>query len=298
MLGLSPLTRGKPHHQGHVRPTPGLIPARAGKTGAPGNRAFKGRAHPHSRGENSTCKSFVLNVSGSSPLTRGKPQGWIQVSPGRGLIPAHARKTWFRRPCRSDRPAHPRSRRENKQLLVTAASQRGSSPLTRGKHRAVRRAGRQRGLIPARAGKTPKVLWRRLPRWAHPPHAGKTGRTTATKLPSGAHPRSHRENEKCTVKGVRQMGSSPLTRGKNIAPLPNLGAMGSSPLTRGQLLDLATGTRDRGLIPAHAGKTTCCQRAKPLEWAHPRSREDNIFIVTPWGQGEGSSLLTRGKPCG
>ena len=93
MLGLSPLTRGKPHHQGHVGPTPGLIPARAGKTGAPGNRAFKGRAHPRPREENDVHAEASIRFEGSSPLTRGKLSFLVQLVLTIGLIPTHAGKT-------------------------------------------------------------------------------------------------------------------------------------------------------------------------------------------------------------
>ena len=106
-------------------------------------------------------------------------------------------------------------------------------------------------------------------------HAGKTRCTAIRRRLTGAHPHSRGENKQLLVTAASQRGSSPLIRGKRV----------DIPMER---------AHDR-LIPAHAGKTTCCRRAKPLEWAHPRSREDNIFIVTPWGQGEGASLLTRGK---
>ena len=70
--GSSPLTRGKPRPS---RPPPrpcGLIPAHAGKTVA-GDGCFDCHgAHPRSRGENTSASATCLNVSGSSPLTRGK----------------------------------------------------------------------------------------------------------------------------------------------------------------------------------------------------------------------------------
>ena len=166
--GSSPLTRGKPHRDRVLGHEGGLIPTHTRKTSCPDSSPSPTRAHPRSRGENASNFYVPFQSQGSSPLTRGKPGDRASDRLPRRLIPAHAGKTVrFRRLLARSR-AHPRSRRENKQLLVTAASQRGSSPLTRGKHRAVRRAGRQRGLIPTHAGKTPKVLWRRLPRWAHP----------------------------------------------------------------------------------------------------------------------------------
>ena len=110
---------------------------------------------------------------------------------------------------------YPSSRGENKQLLVAAASQRGSSPLTRGKQTHERDPVLFNGLIPAHAGKT--VRWARH------------GDTRA------AHPRSRGENATLTAGAGMKIGSSPLTRGK-----PSWWA--------GELAR-------RGLIPAHAGKT-------------------------------------------
>ena len=111
-------------------------------------------AHPRSRGENDLRLIAGMGPQGSSPLTRGKLRRGIRRFKKERLIPAHAGKT-ARLQCKTcARPAHPRSRRENKQLLVAAASQRGSSPLTRGKRDHRRYRDRSPGLIPAHAGKT------------------------------------------------------------------------------------------------------------------------------------------------
>ena len=92
---------------------------------------------------------------------------------------------------------------------------RGSSPLTRGKLEVIKLPHCGAGLIPAHAGKT---------------RVAPTAQTEAR-----AHPRSRGENGKNAALEIRELGSSPLTRGK-------LHAVG------GQL-------RCDGLIPAHAGKT-------------------------------------------
>ena len=93
-------------------------------------------------------------ASGSSPLTRGKPQGDRAVAGCPGLIPAHAGKT----------------------RGATGASwpPAGSSPLTRGKPYWVGAAEGQGGLIPA--------------------HAGKTQRANSHDDQTEAHPRSRGEN--------------------------------------------------------------------------------------------------------
>ena len=93
---------------------------------------------------------------------------------------------------------------------------------------------------------------------------------------NAAHPRSRGENSD----GL----SHPLTDG------------GSSPLTRGKLdIPGVTGC-NKGLIPAHAGKT----HSPPARWlqrrAHPRSRGENERTRTMMNNFEGSSPLTRGKP--
>ena len=134
----------------------------------------------------------------------------------------------------------------------------GSSPLTRGKRAARSSRSGRWGLIPAHAGKT----------------AGR-GRS-ASRL--GAHPRSRGEN---LLEGLNRgvgLGSSPLTRGKHIARVK-----------------LAP---DRGLIPAHAGKTDGTLDRTLMIWAHPRSRGENINCTSHVVFSHGSSPLTRGKPLG
>ena len=70
---------------------------------------------------------------GSSPLTRGKRASGVVAATGRGLIPAHAGKTWPPPSQSGTCRAHPRSRGENLFLMPASAARSGSSPLTRGK---------------------------------------------------------------------------------------------------------------------------------------------------------------------
>ena len=172
-------------------------------------------AHPRSRGENGVSIASEPDHAGSSPLTRGKhPARILRVIAPR-LIPAHAGKTV--RTSLSSRPswAHPRSRGENAIPQRGGGTLRGSSPLTRGKPKALRGDAHHDGLIPA--------------------HAGKTARPASRLIPGEAHPRSRGENKQAASDIVGAVGSSPLTRGK---PGPR---------------DRPPG-RFR-LIPAHAGKT-------------------------------------------
>ena len=157
-----------------------------------------------------------MEIVGSSPLTRGKPHGPPVGRRGRRLIPAHAGKTAITAPHQLPVRAHPRSRGENLACYERNLAAGGSSPLTRGKPGLVEDASAGRGLIPAHAGKTP---------FATRPAAS-----------NGAHPRSRGENSMPSMRRLTFSGSSPLTRGKRV---------------RG-----GDGHGDRGLIPAHAGKTT------------------------------------------
>ena len=172
----------------------GLIPAHAGKTSVRAPYCQRCRAHPRSRGENSALPVSLYALSGSSPLTRGKPHHRRQSARHRRLIPAHAGKTPYCSACRSPQQAHPRSRGENFGPSFVGCSRTGSSPLTRGKHRQRGRLLDGHRLIPA--------------------HAGKTcfDRTNCMSVP--AHPRSRGENLPMAGNQSPIPGSSPLTRGK------------------------------------------------------------------------------------
>ena len=131
----------------------------------------------------------------------------------------------------------------------------GSSPLTRGKHRAAPHPATQTGLIPA--------------------HAGKTSVSSLGKWRTSAHPRSRGENDA-------------LSRALDLG-------VGSSPLTRGKLGLGACSARGGGLIPAHAGKTSRRRCRRWQAGAHPRSRGENISRPPLASWKAGSSPLTRGK---
>ena len=156
------------------------------------------------------------DLEGSSPLTRGKQRMLRVWRRRRGLIPAHAGKTPPSGPCRARARAHPRSRGENAPGRASPPGCGGSSPLTRGKLAVKSYGWDGTGLIPA--------------------HAGKTGTRGGLRGRRRAHPRS---------------------RGENILKRRfNNRAHGSSPLTRGKLEHTHNPIERKGLIPAHAGKTT------------------------------------------
>ena len=131
----------------------------------------------------------------------------------------------------------------------------GSSPLTRGKRRVVMGLPSCSGLIPA--------------------HAGKTSTRGSRPVALRAHPRSRGENVPSRCPALMPLGSSPLTRGK-----------------RGLAHARAEG---RGLIPAHAGKTSSMLSQLQPSRAHPRSRGENTLSSARGMPCLGSSPLTRGK---
>ena len=92
-LGSSPLTRGKLGNLVPVLRLERLIPAHAGKTCSGRASRRTGAAHPRSRGENRAAVALRSGMTGSSPLTRGKPALWALSARWWGLIPAHAGKT-------------------------------------------------------------------------------------------------------------------------------------------------------------------------------------------------------------
>ena len=215
-------------------------------------------------------------ILGSSPLARGKP-------------PASA-------PGGTPLVAHPRSRGENHLICATLRPPHGSSPLARGKLLSRSVDERRERLIPARAGKT--------------------GRGRGLRRTQRAHPRSRGENVGCLAHPLCCGGSSPLARGKQIAPsslqvrerliparagkthgssVTSVRRPGSSPLARGKQPRGSSRRGRRGLIPARAGKTVTHRYPLPTARAHPRSRGENNSARSDARGIAGSSPLTRGK---
>ena len=131
--GSSPLTRGKHVQRPDSVFDDGLIPAHAGKTPKSSTTSRPPSAHPRSRGENLNAPLVSAPLTGSSPLTRGKPTDAAFDGFETRLIPAHAGKTGAACGKRFCATAHPRSRGENGALQTREPLLRGSSPLTRGK---------------------------------------------------------------------------------------------------------------------------------------------------------------------
>ena len=213
--GIIPLTRGTLELTGQNVVSAGIIPAYAGNTGEGDGLRLVARDHPRLRGEHSVSVSSYSRSGGSSPLTRGT----LVISyVGRvleGIIPAYAGNTLRSRPSRASPRDHPRLRGEHRALEDRKGILPGSSPLTRGTHKAEIRYRQIVGIIPAYAGNT-------FLRQSHR-HAGRD------------HPRLRGEHCGASQAGVCSLGSSPLTRGT--------------------LEIRVCGFARGGIIPAYAGNT-------------------------------------------
>ena len=197
--GSSPLVRG-----GHVEGVDdtagrGLIPARAGRTGACAGRADGRRAHPRSCGADLRSQDSPLVENGSSPLVRGGPADVAARARQSGLIPARAGRTSTPPPTASAGRAHPRSCGADAVLSHRVDIYGGSSPLVRGGLFRHLRLCVCRRLIPARAGRTLLRIGRVPDSRAHPRSCG------ADQTPHRAMSDSR--------------GSSPLVRGGPLTPL-------------------------------------------------------------------------------
>ena len=166
-------------------------------------------------GENIPLGTPLDCVQGSSPRVRGKLPNRVHPTDLKGLIPAHAGKTYGCRTRGRRLRAHPRACGENFIVRICPALIRGSSPRMRGRLPIVAKGAAETGLIPA--------------------HAGKTSILSAAATSTRAHPRACGENRSQPSEISALTGSSPRMRGKQAADLEqSVGA---------------------GLIPAHAGKT-------------------------------------------
>ena len=92
------------------------------------------------------------------------------------------------------------------------------------------------------------------------------------------------------------VGAHPRSRGENLSEYGGFTCvLGSSPLTRGKRTNSDDDQANRGLIPAHAGKTKQSSCFRCSVRAHPRSRGENVVSRILIFLSVGSSPLTRGK---
>ena len=152
--GSSPRGRGKPDRLQRREQGPGIIPARAGKTGGHVRHHPHGGDHPRAGGENGASKMRWPQPGGSSPRGRGKRRVQRVQLDGDRIIPARAGKTigssTWGCPCAD----HPRAGGENATPAKDSVFLNGSSPRGRGKRSVLSSLPRVLRIIPARAGKT------------------------------------------------------------------------------------------------------------------------------------------------
>ena len=132
-IGSSPLTRRKRFDLFPRRVHGGFIPTHVGKTRRERPARWLTAAHPRSCGENRVNAENATVPVGSSPLTRGKPDGRLPQNYQAGLIPAHAGKTVKVGGIAVEPGAHPRSCGENAMSQGQITAEEGSSPRGRGK---------------------------------------------------------------------------------------------------------------------------------------------------------------------
>ena len=152
---------------------------------------------------------------------RGKRNKLTVLRTALGITPAHAGKTFSGQSRKKQGWDHPRACGENQVLVTTGYKSKGSPPRMRGKQHFTPEARGQVGITPAHAGKTKT-------------HTPRTSRPRD-------HPRACGENMYFHRPATSVPGSPPRMRGK-----PTLAC-----IAKGQ----------KGITPAHAGKTeTTCHR--------------------------------------
>ena len=158
--------------------------------------------HPRSRGEYMTTEGPRSLSQGSSPLSRGIPEGLGPGGPGDRIIPALAGNTervGGALDCGGD---HPRSRGEYKAESSIRLNLKGSSPLSRGILGPGTVYDVNSRIIPALAGNTHDFL--------------------AERLDVRDHPRSRGEYNRGKHELPEHGGSSPLSRGIRVAIRPDV----------------------------------------------------------------------------
>ena len=233
----------------------GIIPAYAGSTGFRDSLRASGADHPRIRGEHFGTHRVPIDVSGSSPHTRGALPGELRRGDGDRIIPAYAGSTAVSAAGRSGRRDHPRIRGEHENLPAPGQPGFGSSPHTRGA----------------------PYLGRRLRRYG------------------SDHPRIRGEHTKGRIAEMTKPGSSPHTRGALQDPTePSqenriIPAYAGSTLCQ-QRLSSAGG----GSSPHTRGAPVDYEYLTTYYEDHPRIRGEHKIAQKGKGMAAGSSPHTRG----
>ena len=232
--GSSPHTRGALGIEAREQSFPGIIPAYAGSTVLLLARDCYVSDHPRIRGEHLKAREMTVLTEGSSPHTRGAQRDPGLVDGVRRIIPAYAGSTLWG---------------------LSIGSVRGDHPRIRGEHLASNRVvWCCFGIIPAYAGSTlPQRFFPRL---------------------GADHPRIRGEHFEWIGNAIKNVGSSPHTRG--------------APDARRRR------HHRRRIIPAYAGSTRPTSPPRRRRKDHPRIRGEHIKISVTADTKRGSSPHTRG----
>ena len=231
--------------------------------------------HPRIRGEHPSNPLRSLRGAGSSPHTRGARGPSWRSGRGRGIIPAYAGSTSFRRRARRSLADHPRIRGEHRGRNQGCRYEDGSSPHTRGAR-------------PCRSCRAPTGT-------DHPRIRGEhfaIARFAATHQGSSPHTRGARPE-------LRHSGvpypDHPRIRGEHPARGGDESSRGgSSPHTRGAPRRSKWSSSGRRIIPAYAGSTAPSRPRPRRSWDHPRIRGEHGNLEVVVYPVQGSSPHTRG----
>ena len=313
--GSSPHTRGAPERARRPPAPQRIIPAYAGSTGTGYNRAVSNWDHPRIRGEHVVVVESDGRGQGSSPHTRGARRAALSRSRGLWIIPAYAGSTKPSTPDARTGGDHPRIRGEHVPTCKNVATQRGSSPHTRGAPGRARSRLWTGGIIPAYAGSTPAATLMPFHTADHPRIRGEhvaQGYCVHFEHGSSPHTRGARLG---LVAGPGPGRIIPAYAGSTSLPLLTIGknrdhprirgehddsdqyvidGLGSSPHTRGALPEPPRRDLDAGIIPAYAGSTSL--PIPPWAWPtdHPRIRGEHFVLPAVSSPPGGSSPHTRG----
>ena len=153
-LGSSPHTRGAPTSCRSWHSPLRIIPAYAGSTLAWSTIRATPPDHPRIRGEHGASEDAQHGGKGSSPHTRGAPNGAESIAEKVGIIPAYAGSTSRWTIPASAVADHPRIRGEHIDINLANTRNPGSSPHTRGARFRLPDVDPGWRIIPAYAGST------------------------------------------------------------------------------------------------------------------------------------------------
>ena len=274
-----------------------IIPAYAGSTNLLRGNVGGAMDHPRIRGEHEDIDERYLEMTGSSPHTRGAPPNRRRHPRSLAIIPAYAGSTREAAGTGTARWDHPRIRGEHAERHDPKGNFTGSSPHTRGALPEVARRNGEVGIIPAYAGSTQCAGIRLGERSGSSPH---TRGAPQARLRRGFRAGIIPAYAGSTVTPATAPGylpDHPRIRGEHrILPPDQTLPGGSSPHTRGAppgRPDIRPGLVDH---PRIRGEHSALSQSRPGGTDHPRIRGEHLprYLGNP--RYDGSSPHTRGAP--